>query len=82
MHRLGLGFLFGAVGLFLQSITEWTYRQSSIMFTLHVMMGAMASLYYARRRIAAPAAEAEPEMEYADEINVTPVAVSAVRAPR
>jgi hypothetical protein len=50
MHRMAIGFLFGAVGIFLQSATEWTYRQSPVMFTFHVMMGALASLYYIRRR--------------------------------
>lgn len=81
MQRLGIGFLFGASGLFCQSITEWTYRQTSIMFTLHVMMGAMVSLYYARRH--APAAE-EPEEELAaeEDFNPAPVAVSAVRTQR
>lgn len=49
MHRLAIGFLFGAVGIFIQSTTEWTYRQTALMFTFHVMMGALAGLYYARR---------------------------------
>jgi hypothetical protein len=83
MHRLGIGFLFGALGLFTQGITEWTYRQTSIMFTFHVMMGALASIYYARRFRAEPK-QAEEELEEADEFEVeaTPVAVSAVRAQR
>jgi hypothetical protein len=83
MHRLGIGFLFGALGLFTQGITEWTYRQTSIMFTFHVMMGALASLYYAKRVARGqPAPEIEEE-EFADiEIEATPVGVSAVRAQR
>jgi O-antigen ligase len=81
MHRLGIGFLFGTCGLFIQSITEWTYRQTSIMFTFHVMMGALASLYYAKRFVREAARE---EMEDVSEIEVeaTPIAVSAIRSPR
>jgi hypothetical protein len=49
-HRLAIGFLFGTLGIFIQSATEWTYRQTVVMFTFHVMLGALASLYYRRRR--------------------------------
>jgi hypothetical protein len=58
MHRMALGLLFGTLGIFLQSTTEWTYRQTSVMFTFHVMMGALAGLYRARR-MAIKAAKAE-----------------------
>jgi hypothetical protein len=81
MHRLGIGFLFGAMGMFIQSITEWTYRQTSLMFTLHVMMGALASLYYAKR-VAREKVEERDESWDEIEVEATPVAVSAVRAPR
>jgi hypothetical protein len=81
MHRLGIGILFGAVGLFTQSITEWTYRQTSIMFTFHVMMGALASLYYAKR-LAKERAEIEDEDLAEIDIEATPIAVSALRAQR
>jgi O-antigen ligase len=81
MHRLGIGFLFGAMGMFIQSITEWTYRQTSLMFTLHVMMGALASLYYAKR-VAREKVEEMDETWDESEVEATPVAVSAVRAPR
>jgi hypothetical protein len=50
MHRMAIGLLFGAAGIFMQSATEWTYRQTPVLFTFHVMMGILASLYYARRR--------------------------------
>lgn len=80
MHRLGIGFLFGTTGLFIQSITEWTYRQTSILFTFHVMMGALASLYYATRFV--PVTEEDEEDLSEIEIEATPVTVSAVRAPR
>ena len=80
MHRLGIGLFFGAAGLFLQSITEWTYRQTSIMFTFHVMMGALASLYYAKRFARAKVKqEEEPEWDEI-EVEATPVPASAARA--
>jgi hypothetical protein len=81
MHRLGIGFFFGACGLFMQSVTEWTYRQTAIMFTFHVMMGALASLCYARRLARRRALE---EQEYPEETEIepAPVAVSALRLPR
>ena len=81
MHRLGIGLLFGAAGLFIQSITEWTYRQTSIMFTFHVMMGALASLYYAKRLAAKEVFEEEEDLTEI-EIEATPVTVSAVRFQR
>jgi hypothetical protein len=83
MHRLGIGLLFGAVGLFAQSITEWTYRQTAIMFTFHVMMGALASLYYAKR-LNRERDKTEQEHEYAAEVafEAAPIAVSAARAQR
>lgn len=70
MHRLGIGFLFGTLGLFLQSATEWTYKQTPVLFTFHVMMGALAALYYARRH----GLPAERRPSLAPAINVrTPV---------
>ncbi len=75
MHRLGIGLLFGALGIFLQSLTEWTYRQTALMFTLHVLMGALASLYYARRHEKAPDT-ATARVESDVEIEVVPLAGS------
>jgi hypothetical protein len=49
MHRLGVGIFFGTAGIFMQSMTEWTYRQTSIMFTFQVMLGVLASLYHDKR---------------------------------
>jgi hypothetical protein len=49
MRRLGTGFFFATAGIFLQSVTEWTYRQTAILFTFHILLGALASLYHARR---------------------------------
>lgn len=50
MRQLAVGCFFGICGLMLQSITEWTYRQTPILFTAHILLGVLASLYYERRR--------------------------------
>jgi hypothetical protein len=69
MHRLGIGCFFATWGIFLQSITEWTYRQTPLQFTFHTLVGVLASLYYARRHervreeSPAPAGELEIEAE-------------------
>lgn len=49
MHRMGAGIFFGICGIFLQSMTEWTYRQTAIMFTFHILLGALAGLRQRRR---------------------------------
>jgi hypothetical protein len=79
MHRIGIGILFGTLGIFMQSATEWTYKQPPVMFTFHVMVGTLASLYYARRRavVAAKQAVDDPvETEY--EIDAVPLRVARV----
>jgi hypothetical protein len=48
--RVGIGIFFGSCGLFLQSLTEWTYRQTHILITFQIMMGTLASLYWMRKR--------------------------------
>ena len=50
MRRMGIGILFGFAGLFLQSLTEWVFRQSAIAYIFHIQLGALASLYYLKRR--------------------------------
>jgi hypothetical protein len=82
MHRMAIGFLFGTAGIFLQSATEWTYRQTPIMFTFHVIVGALASLYYARHRGPVGVEAEEEEEEDLLDVEASPVAVSAVRNPR
>ena len=52
MHCLGVGFFFSTCGIFLQSQTEWTYRQTHIFYTFNVLLGALASLYYLKRQAA------------------------------
>lgn len=49
MHRLGIGCLFATWGIFMHSVTEWTYRQTSLMFVYHILAGAMAALYFHRK---------------------------------
>jgi O-antigen ligase len=55
MRAMGVGLLFGVFGVFGQSLTEWVYRQTPILFTFYILMGALASLAYSRRH--APPAE-------------------------
>lgn len=50
MRRLGVGILFAICGVFLQSLTEWVFRQTAITLTFHVLIGTAASLYYMRHR--------------------------------
>jgi hypothetical protein len=51
IHRLGVGILFGTGGIFLQSVTEWTYRQTHIYLTFHLLLGTLASLYWLKRKL-------------------------------
>lgn len=55
--RFGVGAFFGLLGAFSQSFTEWAYRQTPLLFTLYILLGAAAALYpvrpsAARRRAA------------------------------
>lgn len=59
-HRFGVGIFFGLCGVLLQSLTEWTYRQTPILFTCHVLAGTLAALHCERRRARAYA-RARPE---------------------
>ena len=75
MHRLGVGLFFCVCGIFLHSLTEWTFRQSHIFLTFNILVGTLASLCYARRHARQPAVEAEvfrelPEDEFTDAVSV------------
>ncbi len=48
--RLGIGFFFACWGIFLQSLTEWAYRQTPIFFTFNIIIGALASIYCLKGR--------------------------------
>jgi hypothetical protein len=69
LRRIGVGIFFGFGGIFLQSLTEWVFRQSPIYYVFHVLLGALASLYYMKRQAArAPAievVEVETPVEFA-----------------
>ncbi|HEV2437900.1 MAG TPA: O-antigen ligase family protein [Verrucomicrobiae bacterium] len=49
-RRLGVGILFCVSGIFLQSITEWVYRQEQIFITFHVLLGTLAALYWLKKQ--------------------------------
>lgn len=68
LHRLGVGIFFGCAGVFLQSFTEWTFRQTQIFLTFHLLVGALASFQRLKRsaqnteaEAPEPRGEAEPE---------------------
>jgi hypothetical protein len=70
MLRIGVGLFFGICGLFLQSITEWVFWQSPIFYTFNILLGALVSLYYIKRRAtkdqeAPVTVEDEPELSAA-----------------
>jgi hypothetical protein len=46
MWSIGVGIFFGFAGVFLQSLTEWTYRHSPIFITFHILAGALAGLHH------------------------------------
>lgn len=62
MRTVGVGIFFGTLGIFGQSLTEWVYRQTPILFTFYAMLGALASVAAARRetKAAERIAQAEP----------------------
>ncbi|SDS41701.1 O-antigen ligase family protein [Opitutus sp. GAS368] len=49
LHRLGVGLFFGVLGVFMQSQTEWIFRQTQIFLTFHALLGVLASLHHTRR---------------------------------
>jgi hypothetical protein len=53
MQRMGVGFVFAIGGIFLQSLTEWVYRQTPMVITFNLILGSMAGLYFYWKRAAA-----------------------------
>jgi hypothetical protein len=49
MRVMGVGILFSICGIFGQSLTEWIYRQTPILLTFYILLGALAGLAHARR---------------------------------
>lgn len=50
MRRMGVGIFFCLLGGFLHSWTEWALRQYTLYFMLHILVGALASLYVLKRK--------------------------------
>jgi hypothetical protein len=50
LYRIGTGIFFCICGIFLQSLTEWVYRQTQIFLTFNLLLGTLAALYYAKRQ--------------------------------
>jgi hypothetical protein len=79
MRRIGVGILFCLGGLFLQSLTEWVFRHSPIYYTIHILLGVLASLYYLKKKEAralAAARVSEPEQFFEPQILVEPATAS------
>jgi len=51
MRAMGIGILFSICGIFGQSLTEWVYRQTPILFTFYILLGALAGLAHTRRTL-------------------------------
>ncbi len=64
MRVLGVGIFFGICGIFGQSLTEWVYRQTPILYTFYILLGALASLTALRREAGlSPAPGVDAELE-------------------
>jgi hypothetical protein len=59
MLRIGTGLFFCLCGIFLQSLTEWVFRHSPVFYTIHILLGVLASLYYMKRKAAKAALAVE-----------------------
>ncbi len=77
MRRLGIGLFFCVCGIFLQSVTEWVYRQTPIFLTFHVLVGTLASLHYHKRLEKQRLREIEPVETDDDLIELNPRAAVA-----
>ena len=62
MYRIGTGIFFCICGIFLQSLTEWVYRQTQIFLTFNLLLGTLASLYYVKRHACRKPAHARAEL--------------------
>ena len=50
LRRIPVGIFFGLCGVFLQSLTEWVFRQTQVMLSVYLLMGVLASMYYSRKQ--------------------------------
>lgn len=65
IRRIGVGIFFCLLAAFLHSWTEWAMRQYTLYFLLHILIGALASLYWVKRqqKRMLPLQQLEPELE-------------------
>jgi O-antigen ligase len=75
MKRIPVGIFFGCLGIFLQSLTEWVFRQSPIYYIFHIMMGMLATLVVARKLERRQAAART--VEDVEEVYLTPQPVGS-----
>ena len=57
-RTIGVGLFFSVCGIFGQSLTEWVYRQTPILFTFYILLGALACVVASRKRDRDPRAGA------------------------
>ena len=50
LRRIPVGIFFGLCGVFLQSLTEWVFRQTQVMLSVYLLMGVLASMYHLRKQ--------------------------------
>lgn len=60
MLRIGAGLFFAVCAAFFQSLTEWEYRQTPILFMFHILLGVLAALHW-RKKHPLPGTEASRE---------------------
>lgn len=60
---LAVGICFGIGGVFLQSLTEWVFRQTQILFAFHIMLGVLAGLCHWKRETKRRQIEARADEE-------------------
>jgi hypothetical protein len=82
LHQLGVGCCFAICAVFLQSVTEWVYRQTHILFTFHILLGTLASLCHLKRQARRREQESLAALEHtaSDEKGVEPVEAFAERS--
>jgi hypothetical protein len=49
--RYGTGAFCAMLAIFLQSLTEWEFRNTKIFLLAHIIMGALAAIYFANRHV-------------------------------
>ena len=52
LSRVGTGLFFALLAVILQSFTELEYRQTPILFSVHLLMGALVGICWQRQRAA------------------------------